>query len=91
MQVAPTPTNTNPLPQPRRKVGRNISKSREKPQKGREKIVTLLSEDGKLSAKALAEKIGISAKSVEKHLANLKADGIIERIGPAKGGYLKVK
>ena len=66
-------------------------KSREKPQKSREKIVALLSEDGKLSAMALAEKIGISAKSVEKHLANLKADGLIERIGPAKGGYWKVK
>ena len=66
-------------------------KSREKTTKSREKIVALLSEDGKLSAMALAEKIGISAKSVEKHLANLKADGIIERIGPAKGGYWKVK
>ena len=67
------------------------TKGREKPQKSREKIVALLSEDGKLSAVALAKKIGISAKSVEKHLANLKADGIIERIGPAKGGYWKVK
>ena len=64
---------------------------REKPQKSREKIVALLSEDGKLSAVALAKKIGISAKSVEKHLANLKAAGIIERICPAKGGYWKVK
>ena len=66
-------------------------KSREKTTKSREKIVALLSEDGKLSAMALAEKIGISAKSVEKHLANLKADGLIERIGPAKGGYWKMK
>ena len=63
----------------------------EKTTKSREKIVALLSEDGKLSATTLAEKIGISAKSVEKHLANLKADGLIERIGPAKGGYWKVK
>lgn len=67
------------------------TKGREKPQKSREKIVALLSEDGKLSAVALAKEIGISAKSVEKHLSNLKADGIIERIGPAKGGYWKVK
>ena len=66
-------------------------KGREKPRKSREKIVALLSEDGKLSAAALAEKIGISAKAVEKHLANLKTDGIIERFGPAKGGYWKVK
>ena len=62
-----------------------------KPRKSREKIVALLSEDGKLSAAALAEKIGISAKAVEKHLANLKANCIIERIGPAKGGYWKVQ
>lgn len=66
-------------------------KGGEKPRKSREKIVALLSEDGKLSAAALAEKIGISAKAVEKHLANLKTDGIIERFGPAKGGYWKVK
>ncbi len=63
----------------------------EKPIKRREKIVVLLAANGKLSAAALAEKIGISAKAVEKHLANLKADGIIERIGPAKGGYWRVK
>lgn len=64
---------------------------REKPTKSRDKVVAMLSEDGKLSAVALAGKIGISAKAVEKHLANLKADGIIERIGSAKGGYWKVK
>lgn len=63
----------------------------EKTRKSREKIVTLLAQDGKLSAAALAKQIGISAKAIEKHLAKLKADGIIERIGPAKGGYWKVK
>ena len=68
-----------------------ITKSREKTTKSREKIITLLSQDGKLSATALAERIGISAKAIEKHLANLKADGRIERIGPAKGGHWKVK
>ena len=68
-----------------------IEESREKPTKSRDKVIALLSEDGKLSAVALAEKIGISAKAIEKHLANLKAEGIIERIGPAKGGYWKVK
>ena len=68
-----------------------VEESREKTIKSRDKIIALLSEDGKLSAAALAEKIGISAKAVEKHLTNLKADGIIERIGPAKGGYWKVK
>ena len=65
--------------------------SREKPIKSREKIVALLSKDGKLSAVTIAKKIGISSKAVEKHLANLKAEGIIERIGPARGGFWRVK
>lgn len=55
--------------------------------KSREKIVALLAKNGKLSATALAREIGISSKAVEKHLANLKSDGIIKRIGPAKGGH----
>ena len=67
------------------------AKSRVKSGKSREKIIALLSEDGKLSAMAVAEKIGISAKAVEKHLSNLKAEGIIERIGAAKGGHWRVK
>ena len=39
---------------------------------------------------ALAERIGITPKAVEKHLAKLKAEGIITRIGPAKGGHWEV-
>ena len=62
-------------------------KGGEESAKSREKIISLLSENGRLSAAALAEKIGITAKAVEKHLARLKADGIIQRIGPAKGGH----
>ena len=73
------------------KVGEKPQKSREKTAKSRKKIVALLAQDGKLSAAALAKQIGLSAKTIEKHLAKLKADGIIERIGPAKGGYWKVK
>ena len=72
-------------------IGESVPKDGKKTEKSREKIIQLLSEDGKLSAAGLAERLGISAKAVEKHLARLKADGVIERIGPAKGGYWKVK
>ena len=58
--------------------------------KSREKIIALLAADGKLSAAALAQRLGITSKAVEKHLAKLKAEGIILRIGPAKGGHWKV-
>jgi DNA-binding Lrp family transcriptional regulator len=50
--------------------------------KSREKIIALLSENGKLTAAGLAAEIGVTAKAVEKHLAKLKAEGIIEREGP---------
>lgn len=72
-------------------IGEPAPKEKERTERSRVKIIQLLSEDGKLSAAALAEKLGISAKAVEKHLARLKADGVIERIGAAKGGYWKVK
>lgn len=72
-------------------IGEPTPKGKEKTEKSREKIIRLLAEDGKMSAVALAERLGISAKAVEKHLARLKADGVIERIGPAKGGCWKVK
>ena len=62
------------------------SKESKKNTTSREKIISLLREDGNLSAVAIGERIGITSKAVEKHLARLKADGIIQRIGPAKGG-----
>lgn len=56
------------------------------PNKTRNKIIALLRENPNLSATALANKIGISAKGIQRHLANLKAEGIIHRVGPDKGG-----
>ena len=72
-------------------VGESEETPTEKPMKTRDKIIALIAEDGKQSAVTLAEKIGISAKAVEKQLAKLKAEGIIARKGPAKGGEWVVK
>jgi len=58
----------------------------EKKQKSREKILQLLKAYPKYSAKKLANEIGISEKGVEKQLAILKADGLVKRDGPDKGG-----
>lgn len=62
-------------------------KSREKITKSREKIIALLSNDNTLTMAAIAREIGITQKAVEKQIARLKADGIIKRIGPDKGGH----
>ena len=40
---------------------------------------------------ALARRIGITPKAVEKHIARLKTDGILERIGPDKGGRWRIR
>lgn len=66
-------------------------KSVDESEESREKIIALLSENGKLTAAGLAAEIGVTAKAIEKHLAKLKAEGIIEREGPDKGGSWKVK
>ena len=59
----------------------------EKRPKSREKILQLLKVHPNYSARNLAEVIGITPKTVEKHLAKLKAEGLIKREGPDKGGY----
>ena len=59
--------------------------------KSREKIIALLSEDGALTMAALARRIGITPKAVEKQIARLKADGILERIGPDNGGRWRIR
>ena len=58
----------------------------EKKQKSREKIISILEEHPNYSARKLAEVIGITQKAVEKHLSKLKAEGLIRRDGPDKGG-----
>jgi len=43
-----------------------------------------------MTTNTLAEAIGISPKAVERHLAKLKNDGLIIRVGPDKGGHWEV-
>ena len=59
--------------------------------KGSVKIIELVKENNKISIPELAHKIGLTTRAIEKQIAKLKIEGIIERIGPAKGGYWKVK
>ena len=66
--------------------GENNQLKGEKKQKSREKILQLLRDYPNYSARKLAEIIGITPKAIEKHLAKLKAAGLIRRDGPDKGG-----
>ena len=58
--------------------------------KTRDRIIELLSKNPKHTTRTLAEEIGITPKGVERHLAILKSEGFLHRIGPDKGGKLQV-
>jgi ATP-dependent DNA helicase RecG len=59
-------------------------------EKSSEKILSLIRENPKISAKEISEIIGISSRAVEKNIAKLKEKGFLKRVGPAKGGYWKM-
>jgi ATP-dependent DNA helicase RecG len=59
-------------------------------EKSSEKILWHLRQEPTLSAKALAEKLSLSSRAIEKQIDLLKKDGQLQRIGPAKGGHWKV-
>jgi len=69
-------------------LGRGSEKSSEK---SSEKIIDLMIENQSVSAKEMANIIGISPRAVEKHISNLKNKGIVKRIGSSKKGYWEVK
>ena len=55
-----------------------------------EKVLHLLLDDGKMSAKRLAVEIGISERQVERIVKKMKGSGQILRVGGKKGGCWKV-
>ena len=69
---------------------KSTDESRQKKQTSRDRIIQILKEHPTYSTRIIAEIIGITPKAIEKHLAKLKADGIIQRIGPDKGGSWRV-
>jgi ATP-dependent DNA helicase RecG len=50
------------------------------------KILALVAENPRISTAQLAEAIGITPKGIEWQLTRLKKEGLLKRIGPAKGG-----
>lgn len=53
-------------------------------------IIRMVSENPKITAVQMAEKLGVTTRAVEKQLANLRKKGIITRVGPNKGGHWEV-
>lgn len=60
-------------------------------QKTREIILDLIRETPDITTARLAELTGLTSKGVAWQIAQLKKNGLLERIGPDKGGHWKVK
>ena len=53
-------------------------------------ILAAMRRDAKITTRALAERLGLSATAVDNNLQYLKSHGYIRRVGPAKGGRWEV-
>ena len=56
-----------------------------------EKIITLLKQNNKISALQIADTLHLTQRTVQRYLKQLQEKDLLERIGPAKGGYWKIK
>ena len=97
--------NVFPLEEHRRSIGEALEKHRRNNEKTMEKqqgdsredlsgtqkqILELLSKDTRLSAKKMAEIIGISSRNIEANIRKLKKFGILVRHGSPKNGYWEI-
>ena len=56
-----------------------------------EKVLGLLRKDRTLTTAGLAERLGITDQGVEWQLKRLRQDGLLQRVGPDKGGHWEVR
>ncbi|MEG1574393.1 MAG: ATP-binding protein [Bacteroidales bacterium] len=54
-------------------------------------LLSLVRQNNRISAKELAEALGISSRQCERIIAELKKNGILERKGSKKTGYWEIK
>ena len=72
--------------------GKSREKSREKGrEKSREKMLEQIRQNPSITMKELSEILQLSPKAIEKQISLLKADGILTRLGPDRGGQWQVK
>ena len=56
-----------------------------------QKIAEEIKNNSNITLDELSNKLNLSRTAVKKHLSKLKAKGLLERVGAAKGGYWKIK
>lgn len=59
-------------------------------EKTREKIIQSIKTHPDITTKDLAASLGSSEKNIEWHIKRLKAQGVLKRVGPDKGGQWEI-
>lgn len=59
-------------------------------EKTSEKIMGIIRTNKTVSARQLAEILGLTQRAIEHQIALLRQKGFLKRIGPAKGGYWEI-
>ncbi len=71
-------------------VGKILEKLGEKLGENQKKILELIIRNKFISIPEISREMGISTTAVENNISKLKQKKLLERIGPAKGGYWKI-
>ena len=69
------------------KVGEKVG---EKLSQNQQSIIEQIVQNPYISARELSEIVGISSRKIEENIRKLKDQGVVKRIGPAKGGHWEV-
>ncbi len=56
-----------------------------------EKVLRLVAENRHITIAELSRMIGVTPRSIERNIKNLQTRGLLERVGPDKGGYWVAK
>ena len=70
-----------------KKVGEKVG---EKVSQNQQLIIEEIIHNPYVSARELSEIFRISSRKIEENIKKLKAQGVVKRIGPAKGGHWEV-
>lgn len=65
-----------------------LTVSREMARKPAQAIIQALQQTPGLTIPALAERIGVSSRTIERHLQKLQQQGVIKRVGSTKRGFV---
>ena len=65
-------------------------KGKKRARKGQEKLLALIKTNPYISISSIAKECGMSVKTIRNLIDELREERLLERIGPAKGGYWEV-